>query len=51
MSWTAGDLMQLCRAGVVWEEGLAPAGPNIHANATGYREVAATFEKLIGCRW
>ena len=26
----------------------APVGPNIHANATGYRHIAAAFERAIG---
>ena len=51
MSWTPGDLTQLCRSGVVSDEGLAPVGPNIHANATGYRQIAATFEELLEHRW
>jgi len=30
-----------------WMCAPAPVGPNIHANATGYREIAATFEDLL----
>lgn len=30
-----------------WMCAPAPVGPNIHANATGYREIAATFEELL----
>jgi lysophospholipase L1-like esterase len=30
-----------------WMCAPAPVGPNIHANATGYREIAATFEEMI----
>jgi lysophospholipase L1-like esterase len=31
-----------------WMCAPAPAGPNIHANATGYRVIAAAFERVIG---
>jgi len=27
----------------------SPVGPNIHANATGYRVIARAFERAIGC--
>jgi len=27
----------------------APVGPNIHANAAGYQQIAAAFEQAIGC--
>ncbi len=33
-----------------WMCAPAPVGPNIHANATGYRVIAAAFERAIGCR-
>jgi hypothetical protein len=26
----------------------APRGPNIHANAAGYREIATVFKKTLG---
>jgi hypothetical protein len=29
----------------------APVGPNIHANAAGYRQIAATFVELLEHRW
>jgi len=32
-----------------WMCAAAPVGPNIHANATGYRHIAAAFEQAIGC--
>jgi len=31
-----------------WMCAPAPVGPNIHANATGYRVIAAAFERAIG---
>jgi lysophospholipase L1-like esterase len=31
-----------------WMCAPAPVGPNIHANATGYRHIAAAFERAIG---
>jgi lysophospholipase L1-like esterase len=31
-----------------WMCAAAPAGPNIHANATGYQEIATAFESAIG---
>ena len=31
-----------------WMCAPAPVGPNIHANATGYRRIAAAFERAIG---
>jgi hypothetical protein len=34
-----------------WMCAPAPRGPDIHANATGYREIAATFEELLEHRW
>ncbi len=30
-----------------WMCSAPPVGPNVHANATGYREIASTFEKNI----
>ena len=32
-----------------WMCAPAPVGPNIHANATGYQQIAAAFEQAIGC--
>jgi lysophospholipase L1-like esterase len=32
-----------------WMCAAAPVGPNIHANAVGYRHIAAAFERAIGC--
>jgi lysophospholipase L1-like esterase len=32
-----------------WMCAASPVGPNIHANATGYRHIAAAFERAIGC--
>jgi lysophospholipase L1-like esterase len=32
-----------------WMCAPSPVGPNIHANATGYRHIAAAFERAIGC--
>jgi lysophospholipase L1-like esterase len=32
-----------------WMCAPSPVGPNIHANATGYRRIAAAFERAIGC--
>jgi lysophospholipase L1-like esterase len=31
-----------------WMCAASPVGPNIHANATGYRHIAAAFEQAIG---
>lgn len=31
-----------------WMCAPAPVGPNIHANATGYRRIAAAFERAVG---
>ncbi len=31
-----------------WMCAASPAGPNIHANATGYQEIATAFENTIG---
>ena len=31
-----------------WMCAASPVGPNIHANATGYRRIAAAFERAIG---
>jgi lysophospholipase L1-like esterase len=31
-----------------WMCAASPVGPNIHANATGYRVIAAAFERVIG---
>jgi hypothetical protein len=31
-----------------WMCAPAPVGPNIHANAAGYRVIAAAFERAIG---
>jgi hypothetical protein len=31
-----------------WMCAPSPVGPNIHANATGYRHIAAAFERAIG---
>ena len=31
-----------------WMCAASPVGPNIHANATGYRHIAAAFERAIG---
>jgi hypothetical protein len=45
------DSKQLCTSGVVFEDGRAPVGPNIPANATGYREIAATCEEKLEHRW
>jgi hypothetical protein len=30
-----------------WMCAPAPVGPNIHANAAGYRQLAAAFERVI----
>jgi lysophospholipase L1-like esterase len=32
-----------------WMCAPSPVGPNIHANATGYRMIARAFERSIGC--
>jgi lysophospholipase L1-like esterase len=32
-----------------WMCAPSPVGPNIHANATGYRVIARAFERAIGC--
>jgi lysophospholipase L1-like esterase len=32
-----------------WMCAPSPVGPNIHANATGYRVIARAFERSIGC--
>jgi hypothetical protein len=29
---------------------MTPVGPNIHANATGYRQIADVFEQVIFAR-
>ena len=34
-----------------WMCAAAPVGPNIHANATGYRVIATAFERAIGHRY
>jgi hypothetical protein len=34
-----------------WMCAPSPVGPNIHANAAGYRVIAAAFEQAIGRLW
>ena len=40
------NVARIC--GWTWMCAPAPVGPNIHANATGYQQIAATFEQAIG---
>jgi len=39
------DVAQICA--LTWMCAPAPKGPNIHANAAGYKVIAATFEKKL----
>ena len=40
------DLAEICD--LTWMCPAPPQGPNIHANATGYRVIAGAFESVIG---
>ena len=40
------DVVNICK--LTWMCVAPPVGPNIHANATGYRVIAQAFEKAIG---
>ena len=42
-----GRRLKMHCSGEVSEDGLALVGPNIHANAVGYRQIAATLEELL----
>ena len=41
------NVARIC--GWTWMCAPWPVGPNIHANATGYQQIAAAFEQAIGC--
>jgi lysophospholipase L1-like esterase len=41
------NVARIC--GWTWMCAPAPVGPNIHANAAGYQQIAAAFEQAIGC--
>jgi lysophospholipase L1-like esterase len=41
------NVARIC--GWTWMCAPSPVGPNIHANATGYQQIAAAFERAIGC--
>lgn len=41
------NVARIC--GWTWMCAPAPVGPNIHANAIGYQQIAVAFEQAIGC--
>jgi lysophospholipase L1-like esterase len=40
------DVVNICN--LTWMCAASPIGPNIHANATGYKVIAGAFEKVVG---